>query len=72
MDVIKSYKREVAGALLVFVGILTIKLFFFSTVEMIAALAGLYTAISAMVIPPSLTVFCFDFYMKKKDASPSS
>ena len=53
----KSYKREVAGACLLFVAALTVWMFTMDDVAKITALSGVITGLGSTVVLCSLAVF---------------
>ncbi len=59
----KSYKREVAGALLAFWAVLTMYLFFFA--PNVAELESIHQGLTMFIVPPSLCMFGFHMKLSK-------
>lgn len=67
----KSLKREVAGGLLAFWVVLTVKLFFLTDVSSVDIYSTIYTNITMILIPSCLTMFGLH-HMKTPDVKMSS
>jgi len=61
----RSFKREMASILLMFWGVITVKLFFWSTETMVTALIGAYGTASTLVGMFAMAAFGFDAYIKQ-------
>jgi len=59
----KSYKREVAGALLLFWAILVSYVFFFA--DNVSNLETVLNGLTVWIVPPSLAVFGFHAHINK-------
>jgi hypothetical protein len=61
----KSWKREVAGAVLVFVGVLAYKVFFLADEPEV--LGNILMGLIPFTVVPCLAVFFADAYLKNKN-----
>lgn len=66
----KSYKREASVAMTVFWMILTVKVFFFATPELIAALNMVYSTVTTLIGAIIMAAFGLDAYAKQIMRAP--